>query len=181
MLFLWSGINALVFCGIYFGFVFLRKEPRSKWDVGVLVWGAGWVLWQFVFLFLTIGAADIGSALGFGAMMVVVPGAITAWLVGMARQSLVAAAVILGTSVVLGFMVVFAFDPEFFFPNMLWHAGFAAAMAVSRWKPRRHSPWLCAECAYDRAGLPSDAVCPECGTPPPESNQTSCSTDLARP
>jgi hypothetical protein len=29
------------------------------------------------------------------------------------------------------------------------------------------SPTLCKRCHYDRAGLPADAVCPECGIPAP--------------
>jgi hypothetical protein len=38
------------------------------------------------------------------------------------------------------------------------------------WLSRTHliSPAPCASCGYNRTGLPSTAVCPECGGPPPQ-------------
>lgn len=61
---------------------------------------------------------------------------------------------------------------------------FAMSAAASAWAWRRH--WkrnrhgFCAECGYDRTGLPEGAVCPECGATPPQCTNRAGVSEMAK-
>jgi hypothetical protein len=59
------------------------------------------------------------------------------------------------------------FDVPLWFPALLCLLPTAYAWRVEAVLRRRARASLCPACGYDRAGLPADAVCPECGTPAP--------------